>query len=103
MKNLLLQVTLASTLVLGALSIVSTTASAQSAGARGGGANNGAGHAFAINPSRLTRYSRDQKNTCECTVRRSSQNGSAATYKVCKKRVELLDGSYVNRTCQPSG
>ncbi len=102
MKNLVLQFALASTLALTAVA-ASTSAQAQNAGGRGAGPGAGGGNVLikAFKPNRY--YNREIKNTCECTVRSSSRNGSAATYKVCKKRIQIRDGSYIHRTCQPTG
>lgn len=101
MKNLVLQFALASTLALTAVA-ASTSAQAQNAGGRGAGPGAAGGNVLikALNPNR---FYRNIKNSCECTVRSSSRNGSAATYKVCKKRIQIRDGSYIHRTCQPTG
>ena len=122
MKNELLRIVFVSSLAIGALAITSPSYAQQAGGHTGGqtggasngpGADNGGGGHF----TRKARRSRGNPNyprrrrtkayipagECECTTRKASRNSNAATYRICKKRVQLNDGTLMTRSCQPTG
>ena len=108
MKNELLRIIFVSSLAIGALAITSPSYAQQAGGHTGASNGQNAGDASGGHFIRKARSYRQKRsynlaNECECTTRNASRNGNAATYRICKKRVQLNDGTLMTRSCQPTG
>ncbi len=122
MKNELLRIVFVSSLAIGTLAITSPTYAQQANGHIGGqtesassgpSAGNGGGGYFKNKarrwrgnpnyPGRRKTKAYIPAGECECTTRKARYNSNVATYKTCKKRIQLNDGTLMTRACQPTG